>query len=94
MPRLQPGQLGLGGAGTGLGHLGEAQVDRVGEDGSQQQVPVVGCRAALEVLEVAGQTGAVIDLQQQFGNLQVWQQAVRLLQQRFGLVGPLAGGSR
>lgn len=71
--------------GTGLGHLAQPQVDRVGQNGGQQQVPVFGRRAVLEVLEVAGETGPVIDLQQQLGDLQMRQQAVRLLHQCFGV---------
>ena len=38
VPGLQPGELGVGRAGAGLGHLGQAQVDRVGQDRGQQQV--------------------------------------------------------
>ncbi len=37
VPGLQPSQLGVGRAGARLRHLGQAQVDRVGEDRGQQQ---------------------------------------------------------
>ena len=36
MPGLQPGELGVGRARARLGHLGQAQVDRVGQDRGQQ----------------------------------------------------------
>jgi hypothetical protein len=36
MPGLQPRELGVGRAGTGFGHLGQAQVDRVCQDRRQQ----------------------------------------------------------
>jgi hypothetical protein len=39
------------------------------------------------VREVAGETGPVIDLQQQLGDLRAWQHAIRLLHQRLGLLG-------
>jgi hypothetical protein len=45
MPGLQPGELGVGRAGAGLGHLGQPKVDRIGQDRRQQQVLVLGqCR--------------------------------------------------
>jgi len=86
VPRLQPRQFGVGHTGAGLGHLGEAQIDGIGENGRQQQMLVVGCRAILEVLEVAAEAGPAIDFQQQFGDLQVRQQAACLLHQRLGLI--------
>ena len=42
VPGLQPSQLGVGRAGAGLRHLGQAQVDRVGQDRGQQQILVLG----------------------------------------------------
>ncbi len=42
VPGLQPGQLGVGRAGARFRHLGQARVDRVGEDRGQQQVFVLG----------------------------------------------------
>ena len=49
VPGLQPSELGVGRAGAGLGHLGQAQVDRVGQDGGQQQILVLGRVAVFEV---------------------------------------------
>ena len=54
MPGLQPGELGVGRAGAGLGHLGQAQVDRVDQDCGQQQIFVLGQIARFQVSEVAG----------------------------------------
>jgi len=87
VPRLQPGQPRVSGARTGFRHLAQAQVDRVGQNGRQQQLPVFGPLAALEVPEVPGEAGPVVHLQKQFGDLQVRQQAGRLVGQRLRLVG-------
>ena len=78
---------GVGRAGTGFRHLAQAQVDCVRQNGRQQQLPVFGPLAAFEVTEVPGEAGPVVDLQQQFGDLQVRQQARRLLGQRLRLLG-------
>ncbi len=50
VPGLQPSQLGVGRAGARLRHLGQAQVDRVGEDRGQQLdgLPVVAHGKGLE----------------------------------------------
>ena len=42
VPSLQPGQLGIGRTGARLGHLGQTQIDGVGQDRGQQQVLVLG----------------------------------------------------
>lgn len=73
MPGLQPGELGVGRAVAGLGHLGQAQVDRVGQDGGQQQILVFGQIARFQVCEMAGEVRPLIDFEQQFGDLDVWQ---------------------
>jgi hypothetical protein len=80
MPGLQPGELGVGRAGAGLGHLGQAQVDRVGQDGGQQQILVLGQVARFQV-RVAGEARPLIDFQQQFGDLDVRQDHRRLVDQ-------------
>ena len=54
VPGLKPSQLGVGCAGAGFDHLGQAQVDRVGQDCCQQQVLVLSQVARFQVGEVAG----------------------------------------
>ena len=81
MPGLQPGQLGVGRAGAGLGHLGQAQVDRVGQDRGQQQVLVLGQVARFQVREVPGEARPFVHLKQQFGDLDVRQDHRRLVDQ-------------
>ena len=73
MPGLQPRQLGVGRAGTGLGHLGQAKVDCIGKDGGQQQILVLGQVAGFQVREVPGEARPFIDFKQQFGDLDVRQ---------------------
>ncbi len=69
VPGLQPSQLGVGRAGARLRHLGQAQVDRVGEDRGQQQVLVFGLGPVLQVGEVAAEARPVVHVHQQFGDL-------------------------
>ncbi len=63
MPGLQPSELRVGRAGAGLGHLGQAQVDRVGQDRGQQQVLVLGQIARFQVREVPGEARPLALLQ-------------------------------
>ena len=87
MPGLQPSELGIGRAGAGLGHFGQAKVDRVGQDGGQQQIFVLGQVARFQVREVAGEARPLIDFEQQFGDLDVWQDHGCLVDQRLRGVG-------
>ena len=87
VPGLQPGELGVGRAGAGLGHLGQAQVDRVGQDRGQQQVLVLGQIGRFQVCEVAGEARPLIDFEQQFGDLDVRQDHGCLVYQRLRGVG-------
>ena len=84
MPSLQPGQPGVGRAGARLGHLGKAQVDSVGQNRREQQGLVRGTAPGLEVREVPGETGPLIDFHQQLGDLDVRQQRRSLLDQGLG----------
>ncbi len=61
-------QLGVADAGAGLGHLGQSQVDPVGEDRGEQELPVLGRLAGFEAGEVAGESGPGIDFHQQVGD--------------------------
>lgn len=87
VPGLQPGQLGVGRAGARLRHLGQAQVDRIGQDRGQQQVLVLGQVARFQVREVPGEVRPFIHFQQQFGDLDVRQNHRRLVDQCLGGVG-------
>ncbi len=87
MPGLQPSELRVGRAGAGLGHLGQAQVDRVGQDRGQQQVLVLGQIARFQVREVPGEARPLIDFEQQFGDLDVRQDHGCLVYQRLRGVG-------
>lgn len=62
MPGLKPGQPGIGRAGTGLGHLGQAEVDPVGQERCEQQGLVLSRVAGFEMREVPGETRPLIDL--------------------------------
>ena len=42
MPGMQPSELGVGRAGARFGRLGQAKVDRVGQDCGQQQIFILG----------------------------------------------------
>ena len=87
MPGLQPSELGVGRAGARLGHLGQAQVDRVGQDRGQQQILVLGQVARFQVREVPGEARPLVHLQQQFGDLDVRQDHRGLVNQRLRGVG-------
>lgn len=63
VPGLQPSQLGVGRAGARLRHLGQAQVDRVGQDRGQQQILVLGQVARFQVREVPGEARPFVHLQ-------------------------------
>ncbi|MDX6711378.1 MAG: hypothetical protein QOH96_2394 [Blastocatellia bacterium] len=82
MPGLQPGQLGVGRARARFGHLGQAEVDGVGQDRGQQQVLVLGQVARFQVREVPREARPLIDFEQQFGDLDVRQDHGRLVEQR------------
>ena len=82
MPGLQPGELGVGRSGAGLGHFRQPQVDRVGQDRGQQQVLVLGQIARFQVCEVASEARPIINLHQKLGNLDVRQDHGRLVDQR------------
>lgn len=62
VPSLQPGEFGVGGAGTGLGHLGQTQVDGVCQNRAQKQHPVTGGSAALDVSEVTREARSFVHL--------------------------------
>ena len=87
MPGLEPSELGVGRAGAGLGHLRQAQVDGVGQDGGQQQIFILGQIARFQVREVAGEARPFIDFKQQFGDLDVRQDHSRPVNQRLRGVG-------
>ena len=84
---MQPGQLGVGRAEARLGHFGQAQVDRVGQDRRQQQVLVLGLVARFQVREVSGEARPFVHLQQQFGDLDVRQDHRGLVDQGLRGVG-------
>ena len=63
MPGLQPSEFGVGRSGAGLGHLGQAEIDRVGQYGGQQQVLVLGQVARFQVREVPGEARPFVHLQ-------------------------------
>ncbi len=80
-------QLGVGRAGARFRHLGQAQVDRVGEDRGQQQVLVFGRVARFQMREMPSEARPFVHLQQQFGDLDVRQDHRRLVDQRLCGVG-------
>ena len=87
VPRLQPRELGVGQPGAALRHLGQSQVDRVGQDRCEQQRLVFGCRAGLQVGEVPGEVCPLIYLQEQFGDLDAREQGGCLVDQRLRRLG-------
>ena len=82
MPRLQPGQFGVGRARAGLGHFSEPKIDAISQDRRQQQGLVLGRVAALQMRKVPGESRPLIDFEQQFGDLDVRQSHGRLVDQR------------
>ncbi len=87
MPGLQPGQPDIGCAGARLGHPGQAQVNRIGQDRGQQQVLVPGHVTRFQMREMVGKTRTFVHLQQQFGDLDVRQDHRRLVDQGLRSVG-------
>ena len=68
VPGLQPRELRVARSRARFGHFGQAEVDRIGEDGRQKRYPVLGYFATLQVRKVFGETGPVVDLKKQFGD--------------------------
>ena len=66
--------FGVACAGKGLGHFGQTQVDRVGQDRRPQQGLVAGRVASLRLRKVSGDARSLVDLHQQFGDFNVRQQ--------------------
>ena len=60
MPSLQPGEFRVSGAGTRFRHLSQAGVDGVGQDRGHEEGPVLGLLPALEMDEVARESGPVV----------------------------------
>jgi len=71
VPGLQPDELGVGRTRSRLGHLGQTQVDRIGQDRGQQQVFVLGQVDRFQVREVPGKAPPFVHSQQQLGDLDV-----------------------
>lgn len=80
-------QLGVGDAGAGLGHLGQPQVDSVGEDRGEQELFVLGGVAGFEAREVAGESGPGFNFHQQVGDPDPREHGACLVDQWLGVRG-------
>jgi hypothetical protein len=76
MPVMGPGELAQAGPTDRLGHPREAKIDAIGENGGEKDGPVLGGHAAALVGERGREAGPVVDLQQQIGDLDPWQEIV------------------
>ena len=74
MPSLQPRQFRVGRARTGFGHLGQTEVDSIGKNRGQQQGFVFGLFVRLQMCEVTGESGPLIDFLNQLCDLDMRQQ--------------------
>ena len=81
VPGLQPGELRVACSRARFGHLGQSEIDRIGEDRGQQRRSVLGCIAGLQMGEVPGEAGPLVDFEEQFGDLDVWQRCRDLVDQ-------------
>ena len=69
MPVGDPAQSRQGRAGAGVRHSVQPQVDCVGEDGGQEQCPILRWAAVTKMDEVPGKTRPLVHFHQQFGDL-------------------------
>lgn len=68
----KPIEFAGGRAGTGLGHLGDAQIDAIGENGCEQQDLILRRLGRFQMREVLAEPCLVVHFQEQIGDLDVW----------------------
>lgn len=91
MPIGSPGKLPPRRLATGLGHAREPEINAIGQNRSEESLPIFGRRLGAQMQETISQTRPLIDLGQQFGNLDVRHQRIRLFSEGFcGFRGVLA----
>jgi hypothetical protein len=78
VPCLQPGQFEVSRAGAGFRHLGQVEIDSVGQIRRQQQRFVAGHITAFDVGEVTREARPFVHFHQQFRDFEVWPADQRL----------------
>ena len=79
-----PGQLPPGRLMAGLGHTCQPEVDAIGQYCGEQRVPNLRWCLRAQMQKTITQTGPLIDLGKQFGNLDMWDQRIGLFGKGFG----------
>jgi hypothetical protein len=91
MPIGRPGKLSPSRLVTGLGHARESEINAVGQYRSKESLPILGRRLGAQMQESIAHIRPLIDLGEQFGNLDVRHQRICLFGEDFcGLRGVLA----
>ena len=91
MPIGCPGKLSPTRLVTGLGHARESEINAIGQYRSEESLPILGRCLGAEMHESIAHTRPLIDLGEQFGNLDVRHQRIRLFSEGFcGFRGVLA----
>ena len=71
MPIGSPGKLPPRRLATGLGHAREPEINAIGQNRSEESLPIFGRHLSAQMQESIAQTRPLIDLGEQFGNLDV-----------------------
>ena len=69
VPGLQPREFGVRRSRTRIGHFGQTQIDRVGENHGQELGTIRGALAGFDMREMAREAGPRIDFHEQLGDL-------------------------
>src|SRR6476660_6295980 len=69
MPIGSPGKLPPRRLATGLGHAHEPEINAIGHNRSEESLPIFGRHLGAQMQESIAQTRPLIDLGEQFGNL-------------------------
>src|ERR1700751_438479 len=86
-----PGKLPPRRLATGLGHARWPEINAIGQNRSEESLLICGRRLGAQMQESISQTRPLIDLGQQFSNLDVRHQRIRLFSEGFcGFRGVLA----
>jgi hypothetical protein len=70
-PIGSPGKLPPRRLATGLGHAREPEINAIGQNRSEESLPIFGRHLGAQMQESIAQTRPLIDLGEQFGNLDV-----------------------
>ena len=76
MQRCKPVELAGSSARTGFGHLGNAEIDAVGQYSGEQQDLILRRLSGLQMSEVLAEPGPAINFQEQVSDFDMWEQSV------------------